>query len=437
MAYRLGVDVGGTFTDLFLVDDEDHRQWRVKTPSTPADPSEGVLAGVRRICAEAGIEPGDAAQRRPRHDRRHQRRARVQGRARRAHHHAGLRPDPAPRALADARAAGRLDHHDQARPAGLAGRHARGGRAHGRARRDARPGRPRAGRGRRSRDLDRLRRRVADGRRSSTPTSTAATSARSPTIVEEIHPGFPVTISSDVLPEFREYERTLTACMNSYVRPHGGRLRRPPAGARCASSGVRSELDILRSDAGVMTPREAARNPVYGVLSRAERRRRRRAARRRARRLPEHPHLRHGRHVDRRLAVPGRRADDRPRDDDRPVPDQGPVGRRAHGRRGRRLDRARARAHAARCASAPSRRAPSPGPAAYGARRRGADGDRRQRRRRPPAAAADRRRDGARRRGGAHRRRQTIAEAIGPVARRGGRGHPRRSSTRTWPARCA
>src|SRR3954468_5756665 len=55
MAYRLGVDVGGPFTDLFLVDDADHRQWRVKTPSTPSDPSQGVLAGVRRICEEAGI----------------------------------------------------------------------------------------------------------------------------------------------------------------------------------------------------------------------------------------------------------------------------------------------------------------------------------------------------------------------------------------------
>src|SRR3954451_13357021 len=59
MAYRLGVDVGGTFTDLFLVDDGDHRQWRVKTPSTPSDPSEGVLAGVRRICEAAGIGPAD------------------------------------------------------------------------------------------------------------------------------------------------------------------------------------------------------------------------------------------------------------------------------------------------------------------------------------------------------------------------------------------
>src|SRR6202162_4996405 len=60
MAYRLGVDVGGTFTDLFLVGDGDGGgQFRVKTPSTPADPSEGVLTGVRRICEEAGIEVGD------------------------------------------------------------------------------------------------------------------------------------------------------------------------------------------------------------------------------------------------------------------------------------------------------------------------------------------------------------------------------------------
>ena len=60
MAYRLGVDVGGTFTDLFLVDDSDGgAQFRVKTPSTPADPSQGVLTGVRRICDEAGIGVAD------------------------------------------------------------------------------------------------------------------------------------------------------------------------------------------------------------------------------------------------------------------------------------------------------------------------------------------------------------------------------------------
>ena len=60
MAYRLGVDVGGTFTDLFLVNDESGTsQFRVKTPSTPSDPSQGVLTGVQRICEEAGIGAGE------------------------------------------------------------------------------------------------------------------------------------------------------------------------------------------------------------------------------------------------------------------------------------------------------------------------------------------------------------------------------------------
>src|SRR3990172_10582572 len=60
MSYRLGVDVGGTFTDLFLVSDESGAtQYRVKPRSTPGDPWEGVLNGVRRICEEAGIGAGD------------------------------------------------------------------------------------------------------------------------------------------------------------------------------------------------------------------------------------------------------------------------------------------------------------------------------------------------------------------------------------------
>ena len=50
MAYRLGVDVGGTFTDLFLVSDADGgAQFRVKTPSTPADPVNVNDFGVRSI----------------------------------------------------------------------------------------------------------------------------------------------------------------------------------------------------------------------------------------------------------------------------------------------------------------------------------------------------------------------------------------------------
>ena len=55
MAYRLGVDVGGTFTDLYLVNDESgSAQYRVKTPSTPSDPSQGVLNGVTRSATRRG-----------------------------------------------------------------------------------------------------------------------------------------------------------------------------------------------------------------------------------------------------------------------------------------------------------------------------------------------------------------------------------------------
>jgi N-methylhydantoinase A len=39
MSYRLGVDVGGTFTDLFLVDEKSRQVFTAKVPSTPADQS--------------------------------------------------------------------------------------------------------------------------------------------------------------------------------------------------------------------------------------------------------------------------------------------------------------------------------------------------------------------------------------------------------------
>jgi N-methylhydantoinase A len=85
-------------------------------------------------------------------------------------------------------------------------------------------------------------------------------------IVERLYPGFPVTLSSEVLPEFREYERTLTACMNSYVRPHVATYVQQLQ-AQLAGIGASAEVNILRSDAGLMTTREAARNPIYGILS--------------------------------------------------------------------------------------------------------------------------------------------------------------------------
>ena len=55
---RIGVDVGGTFTDLIYIDDEAGRVIVHKTPSTPADPSIGTVQGIserqcrRRTCMQ-------------------------------------------------------------------------------------------------------------------------------------------------------------------------------------------------------------------------------------------------------------------------------------------------------------------------------------------------------------------------------------------------
>lgn len=55
---RIGVDIGGTFTDIALLGD-DGRTVFSKIPSTPAHPEEAVLVGVGRVLAEGGLEPGD------------------------------------------------------------------------------------------------------------------------------------------------------------------------------------------------------------------------------------------------------------------------------------------------------------------------------------------------------------------------------------------
>src|SRR3954466_3942135 len=264
MAYRLGVDVGGTFTDLFLVDDDRARQWRVKTPSTPRDPSDGVLTGVERICAEAGIAPGDL--RNLVHGTTVATNAMLEGKGARVGlvttqgfgqilHLARsqtpgplagwiimIKPDP-PASLADTReAAERMDARGETiTPV----------------------------------DEQQVEAIVRDLVESGVETLTVALinsyvsgahERRIGEIVERLYPGFPVTLSSEVLPEFREYERALTACMNSYVRPkvadYVGRLQEQLNGI-----GATAEVNILRSDAGLMTTREAARNPIYGVLS--------------------------------------------------------------------------------------------------------------------------------------------------------------------------
>ena len=49
MTAVLGIDTGGTFTDVVAVDEQTGATTTTKTPSTPADPAEGFLTGVRKV----------------------------------------------------------------------------------------------------------------------------------------------------------------------------------------------------------------------------------------------------------------------------------------------------------------------------------------------------------------------------------------------------
>ena len=60
---RIGIDTGGTFTDVVAVDEETGELVTTKTPSTPADPADGFLAGVDKVL---GLLDRDGRRRSPR-----------------------------------------------------------------------------------------------------------------------------------------------------------------------------------------------------------------------------------------------------------------------------------------------------------------------------------------------------------------------------------
>ncbi|WP_031159375.1 hydantoinase/oxoprolinase family protein [Streptosporangium roseum] len=53
---RIGVDTGGTFTDVVAVDEQTGEITTTKTPSTPANPADGFMEGVRKVLRKAGVE---------------------------------------------------------------------------------------------------------------------------------------------------------------------------------------------------------------------------------------------------------------------------------------------------------------------------------------------------------------------------------------------
>jgi N-methylhydantoinase A len=59
MSWRIGVDIGGTFTDVVLADEASGAATVVKVPTTPRDFAQGVVEGLRAAMGECGVMPAD------------------------------------------------------------------------------------------------------------------------------------------------------------------------------------------------------------------------------------------------------------------------------------------------------------------------------------------------------------------------------------------
>ncbi|MGH3454895.1 MAG: hydantoinase/oxoprolinase N-terminal domain-containing protein, partial [Nocardioidaceae bacterium] len=61
MGIRIGIDTGGTFTDVVAFDDDSGRVVTTKTPSTPQDPADGFMAGITKVLDRLGLTADEGA----------------------------------------------------------------------------------------------------------------------------------------------------------------------------------------------------------------------------------------------------------------------------------------------------------------------------------------------------------------------------------------
>ena len=264
MGYRLGVDVGGTFTDLLLFNEATGAFWRHKTPSTPHDSSEGILTGVEAICVAANVDPKEIGY--FLHGTTVATNAMLEGKGARVglittegYRHilqiarsyvpGGLAawiiwPKPTPLAALEdtVTVGGRIDAAGtEVRPLDEASVKAA---------------------------LTKLKNQGVEAITVSLVNAyvNGDQEKRIGAMAREMMQDIPVSLSHEVLPEMQEYERTLTTVANAAVRPVVGRyvssLRE-----KLAKSGMNGKLSLLRSDGGLMSAQKAEEHPVNILMS--------------------------------------------------------------------------------------------------------------------------------------------------------------------------
>jgi N-methylhydantoinase A len=264
MSYRLGVDVGGTFTDVLLVEGASGATWRAKTASTPSDQAVGVLTGIEKVCEDAGISLSDVAQ--VLHGTTVATNAILEGKGATV----GLVTTKGFRQV--------LQIARSFVPGGLAGwiiwpKPEPLAALENTVEVDERLGSD--GTVIRELDVDDVRAQLKklSGRGIQALAVSLINSFADPAherriaeIAAEELPGIPVSLSSDVLPELREYERTVTTVANGYVQPQVKKYLENLSG-RLRDSGVAGELAVLRSDGGLSAAEGAVASPVTMLLS--------------------------------------------------------------------------------------------------------------------------------------------------------------------------
>ncbi|MGE0717528.1 MAG: hydantoinase/oxoprolinase family protein [Alphaproteobacteria bacterium] len=257
---RLAVDIGGTFTDVVVETAAGRTTTKVLT--TPRAPEEGVIAGIRRVLAEAAIAPGDVA-------------IVVHGTTLATN--ALIERKGAPTALIttdgfrdslEMALENRFEQYDiyMDKPPPLVARD----------RRFTVVERMNA-KGRALRPLDEAGlAAIAQRLPGLGVTSVAigflhsyanpAHERRAGEIVAAVAPGLSVTLSSDVCPEIREYDRLSTACANAYVQPLMARYLARLADA-LKDEGVACPLFLMQSGGGLLTVDMAIRQPIRLVES--------------------------------------------------------------------------------------------------------------------------------------------------------------------------
>jgi N-methylhydantoinase A len=85
-------------------------------------------------------------------------------------------------------------------------------------------------------------------------------------LIHERAPGLAITLSSEILPEMREFERTSTAVTNAYVMPVMGRYL-GQLEQDLAALGVRAPVLVMQSNGGIMTSEGGRRRPVHVIES--------------------------------------------------------------------------------------------------------------------------------------------------------------------------